>query len=62
MVRCVQPTPTAEGSSSLCLIDMFRDEMLLGWEGNYSDFIKVVIDVDSDHYNVFSIYDDAKVS
>ncbi|KHN99804.1 Esterase-like protein [Metarhizium album ARSEF 1941] len=36
-----------------CLVDLFRDEKLLGWEARHPDFIKAVIDVDADHYNLF---------
>jgi hypothetical protein len=39
------------------LVDLFRDEKLLGWEARYPDFIKAVIDVDADHYNLFSMAD-----
>lgn len=41
------------GDTPGCLVDLFRHETLLGWEARYPDFIKAVIDVDADHYNLF---------
>ncbi|POR34498.1 Uncharacterized protein TPAR_05300 [Tolypocladium paradoxum] len=61
MVRCTRPTEKPEGASDPCLIDLYRDETLLGWEGNHADFIKAVIDVDADHYSVFDKYDQPKM-
>lgn len=61
MVRCTRPIEKPEGARDPCLIDLYRDETLLGWEGNHADFIKAVIDVDADHYNVFDKYDQSKV-
>lgn len=63
MLRCIRRVPVREEEHcEPCFIDKFRDETLLGWETNHVDFIKAIIDVDSNHYSVFNIYDDAKVS
>lgn len=63
MVRCTRPAAKEEGAgeSEPCLIDLHREKTLLGWEGNYSDFIKAVMDVDADHYTVFDKFDQVKV-
>jgi hypothetical protein len=62
LLRCVKHAkskPSAEHGQETpsCLVDLFRDEKLLGWEARYPDFIKAVIDVDADHYNLFSMAD-----
>lgn len=62
MLRCVDDVPKASEGAQPCLIDMHRDKLLLGWEGNYPDFIKAVIDVGGHHYSVFDKYDPEKVS
>ena len=61
MIRCTRPTEKPKGATDVCLIDLHRHETLLGWEGRHADFIKAVIDVDADHYNVFDKYDQIKV-
>ncbi|TWU75829.1 hypothetical protein ED733_004870 [Metarhizium rileyi] len=62
LLRCIKrakPKPPHGSSSSgqnampACLVDYYRDERLLGWEARYPDFIKAVIDVNADHYNLF---------
>ncbi|KAG8410084.1 hypothetical protein J3458_019152 [Metarhizium acridum] len=62
LLRCVkrakpEPNHVSSGESQdvapPCLVDLFRDEKLLGWEARYPEFIKAVIDVDADHYNLF---------
>ncbi len=55
MVRCVQRAPTRDMSSNPCRIDLLRDEPMLGWDGNHPDFIKAVIEVDADHFNIFHL-------
>lgn len=63
LIRCTRPAQTMPCSGpEPALIDLHRDETLLGWEGNYPDFIRAVIDVDDDHYRVFDKYDEHKVS
>lgn len=62
LLRCIkrakpEPNRVSSGKSQdaapPCLVDLFRDEKLLGWEARYPSFIKAVIDVDADHYNLF---------
>lgn len=57
LIRCTKrakPKSTPGGEDAhLCLVDLFRDEKLLGWEGRHPEFFKAVIDVDTDHYNLF---------
>lgn len=62
LIRCVQPVKKATESEDPALIDIWRDEPLLGWERNYPDYIKATIDVDADHYNIFERTQMAKVS
>ncbi|KAK4092788.1 Amt4 [Purpureocillium lilacinum] len=62
MIRCTRHTQKADESEpGVALIDIFRDDTLLGWEGKHADFIKAVIDVDADHYRVFDKDDQAKM-
>ncbi|KAJ6444872.1 Amt4 [Purpureocillium lavendulum] len=62
MIRCTRHTQKAEGAGpEPALIDIFRDETLLGWEGNHADFLKAVIDVDADHYGIFDRDDQSKM-
>ncbi|KAK5988949.1 putative thioesterase TR09 [Cladobotryum mycophilum] len=53
LIKCVKSMPLPAGREENFLIDKYRDERLLGWEDKYPDFIKAVIDFDSDHYNMF---------
>ena len=62
LIRGIQKTTNQGDSGHSSLVDMYRDEQLIGWEGRHPDFIKAVIEFDSHHYNVFDKYDDAKVS
>ncbi|KAI9152063.1 putative thioesterase lcsE [Paramyrothecium foliicola] len=64
LIRCTLPakkSKAAQNSQDPCLIDLFRDEPLLGWEGAYPDYIVASIDVEADHYNVFDKFDNDKV-
>lgn len=64
MIRCTLPArkaKDAQDSSDPCIIDLFRNEPLLGWEGEYPDYIVATIDVEADHYNVFDKFDHTKV-
>lgn len=61
MLRCIDPTPKAFDDSQPCLVDMHRDKLLLGWEENYPEYIRAVIDVAGHHYSVFDKYDPTKV-
>lgn len=62
LIRCVQHVKKATESEDPALIDLWREEVLLGWESNYPDFIKATIDVDADHYSIFERTQMAKVS
>jgi hypothetical protein len=62
MLRCTRRKEVADGTSKPCRIDAFRDDPLLGWEQNYPSFIKVVLELDSDHYGIFDKYDGKHVS
>ncbi|KAG6116123.1 hypothetical protein E4U13_002086 [Claviceps humidiphila] len=55
LIRCTQFAKRSPEISSNypCLVDLNRNEKLLGWEGRYPEFIKAVIDVDADHYRLF---------
>ena len=53
MVRCAWPTPIDTSSKEPCHVDRFRHETLLGWDGNYPNFIKAAIDTDTHHFNIF---------
>ncbi|KAM4054542.1 thioesterase domain-containing protein [Hirsutella rhossiliensis] len=62
MIRCTRPAEKVAGSGpEPASIDRYRNETLLGWEGNYADFIRAVIDVDDDHYKIFDKYDEDKI-
>ncbi|UNI16128.1 putative secondary metabolism biosynthetic enzyme [Purpureocillium takamizusanense] len=62
MIRCAQPLPvTKQCPSTPARLDVHRDDVSLGWDGNYTDFLQAVIDVDADHYNVFDMCDVEKM-
>lgn len=52
LLRCVKHASSSDPSKP-ARIDLFREKMMLGWDENYLEFIKAVIDVDSNHYNIF---------
>lgn len=62
LIRCVRHVNKATESDNPALVDIHRDEVLLGWAGNYPDFIRATIDVDADHYDIFDRSQQAKVS
>lgn len=54
IMRCVKRSTTRDVSDTKpCRVDLHREKSVLGWDGNYPDFIKAVIDVDSDHFGMF---------
>ena len=62
MIRCVQEVAKAEGAGGQpSLIDLYRHETMLGWEKNYPDYLKAMIDFDANHYDVFDKFDQEKV-
>ncbi|KAH7025263.1 Alpha/Beta hydrolase protein [Microdochium trichocladiopsis] len=54
LIRCVLPTATEgdapEGASQ---VDLYRADPYLGWGDHYHDFIKVIVDTEESHFNVF---------
>lgn len=64
LIRCtraVRPVAESQGVAAPCLVDLFRGERLLGWEGRYAEFIKAVIEVDADHFGLFDRADAARM-
>ena len=61
LVRCKRYVNNQENSSKVCLVDLHRHEMVLGWEDYHPGFIKAVVEVDGDHYSIFDINDSIKV-
>ncbi|QPG97757.1 hypothetical protein C2857_006820 [Epichloe festucae Fl1] len=64
LVRCTRaarPVAEAQDVAAPCLVDLFRGERLLGWEGRYAEFIKAVVEVDADHYGLFNRADAARM-
>jgi hypothetical protein len=57
LIRCLQNTPTKgpDDDTDLHHLDEFRNQTLLGWEGNYPPFIKASFDIDSHHFDVFDM-------
>lgn len=52
LLRCVDRTVSMDPSKP-ARVDIFRDSTMLGWDENYPEFIKAVVDVDSHHFNIF---------
>lgn len=61
LVRCKEYFTNQEGSSDICMVDLQRHERLLGWEASHVSFIKAVVEVDANHYNIFDVNDSFKV-
>ena len=55
LLRCNEYAPTKDPSGAPARMDSFRDKMMLGWDENYPEFIKAVIDMDAHHYNIFDL-------
>ncbi|KAF2149924.1 alpha/beta-hydrolase [Myriangium duriaei CBS 260.36] len=53
LVKCNRPVPAKNEKDGCCRVDMYRDDVMLGWSGRYPNFIKAVLEVDADHYNIF---------
>jgi hypothetical protein len=53
LLRCVEYAPTIAGSDKPASVDMYRDQLFLGWDGSYPNFIKASLDTGSQHYNLF---------
>lgn len=61
LVRCKEYVTNQEGSSDLCMVDLHRHERFLGWEASHVGFIKAVVEVEANHYNIFDVNDSVKV-
>lgn len=55
LVKCTKPVPSKNDTDACCNVDVHRNDPTLGWLGRYPDFIKAVLEVDSDHYNIFGL-------
>ena len=63
MIRCVRESDKIfDSGDGPVLVDIFRHETFLGWEGQYPDFLVAMMDFDSHHYDVFDVSDFGKVS
>lgn len=61
LLRCTDPMPLPEGRTQPFIIDKYRSDRTLGWSGNTLDFIRAVIDVQSNHYEMFAKDHDSRV-
>lgn len=61
LIRATQPMSLPEGRTEPYLIDKHRSDRTLGWSGKYPDFIKAVLDVNSNHYDMFLNTNQAQV-
>lgn len=62
LIRCTRPADVVGVEAKPCLIDIFRQDRLLGWEEGYPQFIKAVLDMDDTHYSLFDKHDFRKVT
>ena len=53
LLRATEPVPSNDPTKGSVRTDRWRQELLLGWDERYPEFIKVVIDLESHHYNIF---------
>lgn len=53
LIRSTQAMPLPEGRTQPFIIDKYRNDRTLGWAGSTPEFIKAVIDVNSNHYEMF---------
>lgn len=61
MMRCIKRSAKRDmADTKPCRVDLYRENGILGWDGNYPDFIKAVVDVDSDHFGMFG-FDKVKI-
>ncbi|KAL7934554.1 alpha/beta-hydrolase [Trichoderma chlorosporum] len=61
LLRATQFMPLPEGRTEPYIIDKFREDPTLGWSGNHPDFIKAVLDVNSNHYAMFDRDNNAQI-
>jgi hypothetical protein len=56
LLRCTQKTPSVpQSSGGTVRMDIYREELLLGWNRNHPGFIKAVLDLDAHHYSIFEL-------
>ncbi|RYO80559.1 hypothetical protein DL764_009886 [Monosporascus ibericus] len=56
LIRCVRRCINRDYRGCGALVDYFREDPLLGWAtGGYPEFIKLVIDLDAHHYDMFAL-------
>ncbi|KAL7793645.1 Alpha/Beta hydrolase protein [Trichoderma ceciliae] len=53
LIRSTQAMPLPEGRTDPFIIDKYRGDNTLGWSGKVPEFIRAVIDVNSNHYEMF---------
>jgi hypothetical protein len=61
LIRSILPMPLPEGRTEPFIIDKYRSDHTLAWSGNAPEFIKAVIDVNSNHYEMFEKTNNAQV-
>ncbi|KAL7921044.1 Alpha/Beta hydrolase protein [Trichoderma austrokoningii] len=61
LLRCTDPMPLPEGRTQPFIIDKYRNDPTLGWSGNTPEFIRAVIDVQSNHYEMFEKEHDTRI-
>ncbi|PNP38374.1 hypothetical protein TGAMA5MH_09732 [Trichoderma gamsii] len=61
LLRCTEPMPLPEGRTQPFIIDKYRNDRTLGWAGNTPEFIRAVVDVQSNHYEMFEKSHDTRI-
>ncbi|PTB62565.1 alpha/beta-hydrolase [Trichoderma citrinoviride] len=61
LIRAIQHMPLPEGRTEPYIIDKHRNDRTLGWSANAPEFIKAVIDVNSNHYEMFDKTNNAQI-
>ncbi|CAH0052360.1 unnamed protein product [Clonostachys solani] len=62
LIRCTEKSLALQGDRVLCTVDLYRKEELLGWgEGRYPDFIKIAMDVEAAHFDIFDRENDKRL-
>ncbi|OTA03522.1 lipase/esterase [Trichoderma parareesei] len=61
LIRAIQSMPLPEGRTEPYIIDKHRHDRTLGWSANAPEFIKAVIDVNSNHYEMFDKTNTAQI-
>ncbi|KAL6872005.1 alpha/beta-hydrolase [Trichoderma novae-zelandiae] len=61
LIRALQSMPLPEGRTEPYIIDKHRGDRTLGWSANAPEFIKAVLDVNSNHYEMFEKTNNAQI-